>query len=130
MKTMFSYDSNANLVSTTFPDGTQESNTYDVLGNLLSHTDPNGQTTRYDTYDSQKRPRTVSFSDGTLVNYAYDAGFKGKVSAISVSGPDSQTLSYAYDPFGNIIKQTKSLGSETFSLEYLYDDSGLFVSIP
>ncbi|MGE4170778.1 MAG: DUF6531 domain-containing protein, partial [Candidatus Margulisiibacteriota bacterium] len=103
MKTTFSYDSNANLVSTTFPDGTQESNTYDVLGNLLSHTDPNGQTTRYDTYDSQKRPRTVSFADGTLVNYSYDAGFKGKVSAISVSGPDSQTLSYAYDPFGNII---------------------------
>ncbi|MGE4170769.1 MAG: RHS repeat-associated core domain-containing protein [Candidatus Margulisiibacteriota bacterium] len=127
MKTTFSYDSNANLVSTTFPDGTQESNTYDVLGNLLSHTDPNGQTTRYDTYDSQKRPKTVSFSDGTLVNYTYDAGFKGKVSAISVSGPDSQSISYAYDPFGNIIKQTKSLGNETFALEYLYDDSGLLL---
>ena len=125
LKTTHTYDANGNLLDTTFPDGTKESNTYDIMGNLLTHTDPNGHLTTTTGYDSQKRPTSILFSDGTLASYTYDTGLKGKVTQLQLSGPESQSITYIYDAFGNVINQTKSLGGDTFSLEYIFDDSGL-----
>jgi YD repeat-containing protein len=88
------------------------------MGNLLTHTDPNGHTTTTTGYDSQKRPTSILFSDGTLASYTYDTGLKGKVTQLQLSGPESQSITYIYDAFGNVINQTKSLGGDTFSLEY------------
>ena len=96
-----------------------------LRGLKTTHTDPNGHLTTTTGYDSQKRPTSILFSDGTLASYTYDTGLKGKVTQLQLSGPESQSITYIYDAFGNVINQTKSLGGDTFSLEYTFDDSGL-----
>ena len=65
---------------------TQINITIDPKANLLTHTDPNGQPPTKTGYDSQKRPTSILFSDGT--------GLKGEVTKPQLSGSESQLITY------------------------------------
>ena len=138
----FMYDSLSRLVRARNPEQTTRSSlalddsftgnsdwcvsyAYDDNGNLTSKTDPRGIATTY-TYDSLNRVTLRDYSDSTPdVTYTYDTlsqNGKGRLTAVSSSG-----LSYAYagyDATGKPSGATQTIGSQTYTLSYLYDLSG------
>ena len=77
-QTTYAYDSNNNLLSITYPDGTSKSFTYDSNRNVTSVTDAGGRKTNL-TYNSQNRVTAIQNPAGGTANITYDA--KGNVSS-------------------------------------------------
>ncbi len=73
---------------------------YDLFGNLLSYTDPNGGVTTY-TYDNDNR-------------------------LIGVTDPEGHTTVYAYDSVGNRIGVTDANGHTTI---YVYDRNNMLIAV-
>lgn len=127
LTTHFDYDPIGNVDTVTYPNGGMEHFSYDRLGNVTEHLDRKGERTTYSGHDSLRRPSTVRYSDNTQLSYTYDTGYKGAVSRIEVSGPDSQSTRYTYDAFGHVIAADKSLGDLRYSVLSEYDDTGLLL---
>jgi RHS repeat-associated protein len=127
-QTSYAYDSIGELVSTTTPktaaamNGATTTSTYDVAGNMLTSTDPNGVTTTW-TYTPLNLPATVSYSGNSAhsVTYAYDAD-GNKTGMTDATG----TSSYIYDPFGEFTSAQNGAGQVT---GYEYNADGQVTSI-
>lgn len=101
----FGYDTNGNLTSLTEPLGNSSGATagsytakytYDSFGDMLTSTDPDGNTITYSNYDVTGSPDTVTDPLGHVTTYAYDS--IGDVT--SMTDPENHTSTYSYDVFG------------------------------
>ena len=127
-QTTYSYDSAAELVSTTAPataaapNGATTMSTFDAAGNMLTRADPNGVTTTW-TYTPLNKTATASYSGGSAhsVSYGYDAN-ENKTSMTDVTGSSS----FVYDPFGELTSATNGAGKVT---GYGYNADGQVSSV-
>jgi RHS repeat-associated protein len=96
---------------------------YDVAGNLKTQTDARNITAAT-TYDALDRPTAVSYSNGDgNRTYVWDSA-PGCTNGI---GRLCQVLdalggsAFAYDPWGNRVTETRSVGTAQFVTQYHYD---------
>lgn len=155
--TTYAYDDAMCTTSITYPDGYVHEKAWDLLGNLvaddgwfysydllgnrISETSPDGITTSY-TYDDTCRLLQASYADGEVVDYAYsDTG-----DLLSVASNSGATTSYAYDAAHRVTSEVDADGvgySYTYSgawvtgitdgagntTSYVYDNMGRVISI-
>jgi len=67
---------------------------YDVLGNMISHTTPKGETTST-LYNTLRKPTKIIYPDGTKINHTYNKN--GSLAKTIYS--DQTTITYTYDLF-------------------------------
>jgi YD repeat-containing protein len=67
-RTKYEYDKNSRRTVVELPEGQRSHTIYDAVGNIVSYTDFNRDTTNY-LYDEQNRLLEKSFSDNSTVNY-------------------------------------------------------------
>ncbi|MFZ2039424.1 MAG: hypothetical protein WAV08_01935, partial [Desulfobacterales bacterium] len=93
---------------------------YDVLGNKISQTDPEGHITRF-THDPIGNVLTQEDPRGKLWRYEYDAA--GQVT--TVIDPLNQESRFEYNPAGNRVKMVDPEGIEN---TFAYDDRGNLIA--
>ncbi len=86
--------------------------TYDLLGDVLSSTTPAGNTTTY-TYDPDQLKLTSTDPDGNTTSYAYDAD--GELTKTTFADGSTQASTYSLD--GNVLTQTNGDG-QVYSYSY------------
>ncbi len=106
-----------------FPDGFNETRSYDSIGNLLSKQDPNGKAITYG-YDSLNRLANVTYADSTKATYTYDKN--GDELSLSYLG---NTASFAYDSRNRETKETWTISGNQYVLSYTYDQVGNLASV-
>jgi RHS repeat-associated protein len=144
-RTTYSYDADNQKTGRTLPLGMSETFTYNTLGLMTAHTDFRGKTTTY-AYDPlyrmlSKAPDAslgesvvrftynatgtrASMSDaGGSTTYAYDLRDR-LLTKTAVAG----TLSYTYDPAGNVATLRSSNVNGT-SVDYTWDAANQLVSV-
>lgn len=122
-QTTSSYDSADELLFTTSPattaapSGATTTYTYDPDANVLTSTDPAGVTTTR-TYTPSGRVATISYSGSSAhaVSYTYDADGQ-RTAMTDATGPSS----YVYDPFG---EQTSAINGAGQAVSYGYNADG------
>ena len=88
---------------------------YDLSGNLIRVTAPDGSVTTY-RYDALNRPVRVIDALGNETTYGYDAMDR----LVSARQPNGATIRLAYDPVGNLLSETDALGAkQTFAYDAL-----------
>ena len=144
---MFLYDKLGRQTARILPDGKREPMTYDLAGNLETRTDFMGRITSY-TYDDNNRspqphlsgpePRTSASptpptgrretaTDGRgTTTYGYD--LRDRLVSLTQPGFGAaarhRLLGYSYDGNGNRLTLTATIGSQTHTTSYTYDDAG------
>jgi RHS repeat-associated protein len=94
--------------------------TYDVLGNLTSVTDPNGNVTAY-VYDAFGRMIRQTSPVTGVTSYAYDAA--GNLS--TMTDANNATTARTYDALNRVLSAASSkTGSNPETVTYSYDGSG------
>ncbi len=88
----------------------QTSEETNAIGNIIKVSDEGG-IIDYEYYSSGKHSSITS--NGTSIGYIYDA--LGNIETLK--DPDAGTITYDYNPFGEIIKQTNGNGM-TYEMEY------------
>lgn len=141
--TSYTYDALGDLTGTTDPRGNLWSNAYDNQERRIARTDPDGSQWAYaydsrnritqmtlpgtlgsasSSYDPRGRLTQTSFTDGTMLQFAYDADDR-PISATSASAAlgGAQTSTLVWDGAGRIV--------ESNGLAMTYDGSGLMTSV-
>lgn len=141
----FAYDSTGRVTDIRDPLGSHEHWVYDESegsnnGDLLSHTDGTGHTTRFSGYDAHGHPATVSDNAGQVIaSLTYDPS-SGLLLQSQIPGLPPTTHAYypngllrttvdtagqattlTYDGYGHVLSQTDSAGHAT---TYLVDSAG------
>jgi RHS repeat-associated protein len=117
----YAYDTTGNRISTTLPDGSTTTSTYDVKGNMTSSTDALKQTTFY-TYNTFGQVTNIKDPQGNITGYSYDAN--GNMA--STTDPTGATTQYQYDSRGGVTKVTNAAGQAT---SFTYDTSGNLTAV-
>ncbi|MBI4847936.1 MAG: RHS domain-containing protein [Nitrospirae bacterium] len=91
------------------------------MGNLISMTDANGNTTNYE-YDLRDRLTRETKPDGGVINYEYDAA--GNRTA--VTDADGNSTTFTYDSINRLIKTTDPEGDTT---NYTFDTENNMASM-
>ena len=125
-------------------------NTYDLFGNLLTYTDPNGRVTTY-AYDNDNRLTSILDPENNSTFYAYDS-VGNRIGVTDANGhttvyvydrnnmliavqdwktalgndPDDRTTTYKYDVVGNRTAVTDANGIET---TYLYREDNRLLEV-
>lgn len=113
--TTYSYNG---LSKTTTEDGITTTRTYDVLGRLISSTDPAGTITYALAPDGQ--PNSITTPGNVTTTFTYNT----KRQRISMDDPSAGTTEYEYDAAGNIYKVTDARGKIAL---YYYDLTGRLI---
>src|SRR5579864_4186396 len=124
----FSYDNTYQLTGVTGPN--PEAYTYDAVGNRLmsqsvsnyAYNSSNELTavgSASYTYDDNGNTRTKTDSTGTTT-YTWD--FENRLTSVQL--PNSNTMSFKYDPFGRRIQK-----SGTSTTNYVYDGAGVIEEV-
>jgi len=116
--TAYSYDDLNRLTLTKYPGGSNETRTYDNVGNLISKKDPNGNTITY-TYDNLNRLTNTTYPDGTKANFAYD----NNGNRVFMSNPNS-TATFTYDARNRLTSETWTIDGSQYTVSYSYDAVG------
>ena len=90
--TTYQYNSQGDLLSITYPNGTQQQFSYDPLGNLTETINGRGQAI-HDVHNSAGLLTEEDFADGTKITYSYNA-VGDMLTATNASG----TTTFRYDP--------------------------------
>jgi len=106
--TTYTYDANGRLTAMTAPDGGSQSSTYDAAGNVTRSTSAIGGITTY-TYDDVNRVASMVDPRGNAPG----------------ANPADYTVSYGYDPAGNLTRVTDQLGKAT---TFAYDSNSRITS--
>ncbi|MBL4658953.1 MAG: hypothetical protein JKY19_01240, partial [Alcanivoracaceae bacterium] len=101
------------------------SRTYDATGKLLTTTDADGNTVSYQ-YDSSGNPRKLIDAVGTtgVAGHEITTVFDALGRKQSVNDPNMGLKTFAYNGFGEVIRQTDAQGDSTF---YQYDTLGRII---
>ncbi|HGY08572.1 MAG TPA: hypothetical protein ENK37_00740 [Oceanithermus profundus] len=140
--TRFAYDTADRLVQVTAPNGATTRYTYDDLGNRLQEISPDRGTLSY-AYDAAGHPVARTDARGITLRYTYDPSGRllridapgsqhdirfaydtcpgGQGRLCTVQGPGDLSVTYAYDAFGRLLQETRSLGTHTTTTAYAYD---------
>ena len=105
------------------PDGVMTTRLYeyDARGNVISHTDENGNVRTF-TFDAYNRPITSTDNYGNTTEFRYDQ--YGRLTTIVT--PDGGELTTEYDANGNIIRTVTAMG---FVTEFVRDAAGHLIEI-
>lgn len=97
---------------------------YDLVGNLTSYQNPNGNLVAY-TYDNINRVLTEDSNStpGTDVVYMYDSCTYGTGYLCQTISP-STTDTYEYTKDGKVKKEVRAIGTTNFTTEYALDYLG------
>lgn len=138
--TSYTYDTEGNQTSVTYPDGTSDSYEYNSLnlvtkqtakdgtvtiygydsrGNLTSYTDANGHTIT-NTYDGDNNLLTSTNALGDTTSYTYDA----KGNCLTQADPLGHVTRFEYDSQGRLVKQLNADGS---TVAYEFSTAGKLV---
>jgi len=102
--TKYTYDDAGNILdikvkkNASAPETTLQQNTYDLLGNLITQTDANGNTTTYE-YNALNKPRRITYPGDETI-------------------PEN-TVTFQYDKAGRLTRQTDTFGATDL---YTYDN--------
>jgi RHS repeat-associated protein len=110
--TAFAYNGVGNLIEEVNPLGRTWTYSYDGMGNRISRRDGKGALTAYSFYPDDLL-QSIAYSDGTAVNYAYDADNR-RVQMEDWLG----ATGWNYDPLARITQQNDPLARV---LAYQYD---------
>ena len=99
-----------------FANGATLTASYDLVGNLLNETDPEGNATAYE-YDPVGRMTAVTDALGNTTRYEYDAADN----LAKVTDALGHVTSYTYDALGNLTSETDALGN---TVSYTYTPEG------
>jgi RHS repeat-associated protein len=115
--TTWTYDSLGQKLSRTLPLEMTETFVYDnQTGNLVSHTDFNGQTTTFSYDPNNDRLLSINYADGRVESFTYNV----LGNRISQTFPDG-TNTYTYSNRHRLVKEVKHNNA---ILEYGYDNIG------
>ena len=118
--TTYTYDARYNLLTISEPLGQSAVYNYDANGNLTSVVDPNGNTYSY-TYDSLNRVIEVDLPTGTSYTFTYD--FRNNV--VNAKDPEGHIRHNVYDLAGRLISATYGLGTpDGATTSFTYDSDG------
>jgi RHS repeat-associated protein len=106
---------------------------YDPAGNLTEQTDARGCTIAF-TYDPLNRVETKSYArctgDPGPVTYYYDGEEYGySIDRLTRMTDDSGATAYHYDERGRVVREVKTIDTESFETEYTYDDADRVTSM-
>ncbi len=118
------------------PDGSTETRTNDVAGQVLTRTDFLGRTTRY-AYDPMGRLLSRTYPDSSVVSFTYTPNGQRSTETdsrgtshyaydvrdrlLQMTYPDGRELLYAYDAHGDRTAITASVGSTSLTTTTTYD---------
>jgi len=109
------------------PDAGATVRTFDAAGNVLTRTNANGTSVAY-TYDALDRVTRIAYSDGQAESFTYDEGANGRGRLTGITDSSGATA-YAYDPHGRVIRETRTIGAQTYVTAYGYDAAGRLASM-
>ena len=112
-KSIFFYDANGNLKTSTDPLNRNTTLNYDAFNRLLNSTDAAGGLTRYG-YDAKDRLASVQDPINLTTTYTYD----GLGNLVRLASPDTGIATYVPDAAGNVVGSTDARGLAT---TYGYD---------
>ncbi|MBE5872332.1 MAG: RHS repeat protein [Lachnospiraceae bacterium] len=118
--TTYSYVGGSLISAATDALSGKTSATYDVMGNLVSFTNPNGGVTTY-TYDQNQNVTSETVGDYYHVECTYNQVVQVKTTKNS----RGQVASYEYDKAGRVTKQADEAGIIT----YAYDANGNVLAV-
>ncbi len=106
---------------TTHAEGMRSQRTLDIHGNVLSVSDPVGNSTGY-AYNRRSQPISITDPSGaiTRLQWSEEPGQESLISAIT--DPLQRTTRFAYDARSNLSEQTEPDGAST---RYEYDERGI-----
>ena len=142
--TTLTYDAASRIIARTYPDGTTEHTTYDVLGRIVRV--QHGSRTATYAYDRCSRLIRMSDNSAGTRRFIYDAAGQ-LVTAVDALGyrthfeydaagqmvrtldATSQVTTYIYDAAGQLIRTVKGAGSTAeITSTYTYDAAGRLLS--
>jgi RHS repeat-associated protein len=112
----YTYDLNGNRLTMTDPQGGGTSYVYDNLNRLTSLTNPSSTTTVF-AYDALGRRTSTTHANGVVTTYSYDAASQLLSLVHQLGATTVNSFSYTYDRVGN--RKTKADKNGTAS--YTYD---------
>jgi len=120
------YDDNGNILSVTTAGILLLSNTYDLLGNLLTQTDGNGNISTF-TYNSLNLPRSAALPGDATIG-AYSIAYRYTKLGQSASETDSlgKQKTVTYDNQGRMKSATvqTATGAQAVTVYWRYDKAG------
>ena len=126
--TTYVIDDLGNHTSMSSPDTGSTTSTYDEAGNQLTKTDARGITTSF-SYDALDRMLSISYPSSTEnITYVYDEGVYGKGRLSSISDQSGIT-SYSYDARGNTVAVTRSIGGQSYTVNYGYNGADRLINM-
>ena len=135
--TDYDYNGFGFLTQLNSPDtGITQYTDYDLAGNLLAKVDARGVVINY-TYDALNRIKTVTFPSAPEKNitYFYDetntsgfpnAGIGRLTRIVEASGIET---SWIYNDLGQIVRDIRTIGGQSFNVQYEYDLAGTMTKI-
>ncbi len=114
--TSYGYTVDSLLREIRYANGATLTAKYDLAGNMISETDPEGNTTAYE-YDPVGRMTAVTDALGNTTRYDYDAADN----LTRVTDALGHVTSYTYDALGNLTSETDALGN---TVKYSYTPEG------
>ena len=118
--TSFVYDGFDRVIQETSSDAGTTNYVYDAAGNLTQSTDGRGVVTNY-SYDALNRLIAVVYpaSAGENISYSYDQGVSG-IGRLSQILDESGSTSFTYDDRGNLLHETRVIGTQSYTTSYSY----------
>ena len=136
--TSYGYDVHGNLVSVTDPNGNETTYAYDDFGRMVSQVSPVTHTTLY-TYDEAGNLTSTTDARGAVTERRYDA-LNRPVGAVSTNGGSIETVAWTYDDpsvgrfaIGRVASMSDPAGATTYDYErrgLLRRESRTFVNQP
>jgi RHS repeat-associated protein len=117
--TSFFYESPFGLTKRSFPDGTYEEFKYDDAGSLVFSKD-RGKNQTTIMYDAICRVTQVHYYDQSTTTLAYDLN-SNVIQVIDNSPTPGDYIEYEYDTWNRVVKETKHISSQTYTVEAEYN---------
>ena len=146
--TLYRYDGRDALVSAADADGSTYTYTHDDLGRLSRQVAPSGAAT---TFAYNATGQLVTRTDGRGVATTFERDAFGRVTAVRTPNDRATVLLYdtcpqgrgklcdvtdhtgrttfAYSPKGDLVEETRRIGTATFTTAYSYDRNGNLASL-
>lgn len=125
-KIAYSYDLVGNLVRLTYPDGSTATRTYDAVGRLSTVTDWSGHQTKF-TYDQDGNLAVQSYANTTSATFSYDAA--DHLTQITDSGPMGQiSFNEGRDGIGQLTSEKVAGEPPNGPVNYAYDPANRLTS--